>query len=108
MPYVGSFHIDRKLWADRFDAAWNHHQKANKHHWQYWVLTNDSDEPKHQALEMPETYVREMVADWIGAGRAITGKYGVKKWYEGNKHKQMIHCKSRSLVEDLISKLGVP
>jgi len=102
MPYVGSFHIDRNAWSERFNQAWNHHQKSNKHHWQYWVLTNDSDSPKHQALKMPESYAREMVADWIGAGRAITGKYEFTKWYNSNSHKQMIHPETRDVVEKLL------
>lgn len=28
-----------------FDRAWNHHQKANSHHWQYWLLSPDKARP---------------------------------------------------------------
>ena len=42
-------------------AAWNHHQKHNPHHWQYWVLFNGHNT---NFLEIPERYLREMVADW--------------------------------------------
>ena len=27
-----------------FDFSWLHHQKANKHHWQYWLLQYDNGE----------------------------------------------------------------
>jgi hypothetical protein len=56
-----------------FDRAWLLHIHRNRHHPQFWVLRNDTDGVS--LLEMPEKYVREMVADWIGAGMAIHG-YG--------------------------------
>jgi len=28
-----------------FDYAWLHHQRRNKHHWQYWILMNDNPKP---------------------------------------------------------------
>src|SRR6185369_1414267 len=56
-----------------FNMAWNAHQKKNKHHWQYWLLTYDRGETI--ALPMPEKYILEMAGDWLGAGRAITGRW---------------------------------
>src|SRR5690348_11402587 len=56
------YELTKEYWAERFNLAWNHHQKCNKHHWQYWLLTNDSDSPKHQPLQMSDNYMREMVA----------------------------------------------
>lgn len=85
-------------WA--FDHAWNHHQKRNKHHWQYWFLMLDSGETR--VLEMPERYVREMVSDWVGAGRAITGKIEVRAWYRKNAEKMALHSRTRLRVESLI------
>ena len=41
---------------------WLKHMHRNKHHWQYWVLIDN--EGNMQALEMPEKYVIEMIADW--------------------------------------------
>ena len=83
-----------------FHYAWNNHQKANRHHWQYWVLVNDED--GIQPLEIPETYLREMLADWEGAGQAITGKADPKGWYVRNKEKFILHEKTRALVESLL------
>jgi len=99
---------DFRYWSARgpvdaaFDHAWNHHQKANKHHWQYWLLTNDSDDPKHKPLQMPKKYVLEMVADWMGAGRAITGAWEYWKWYESNKEKIILQESTRHSVESLL------
>jgi hypothetical protein len=106
-PYVRYFNIeknDESLLA--FDHAWNHHQKANPHHWQYWILVNDSSEPKIQPLEMPDKYVREMVADWSGAGLAITGTRELSTWYNNNKEKIILHPNTRELVHQYIAVLA--
>jgi len=134
-----------------FDAAWLHHQKANKHHWQYWILQYDSGDNWHlqemsienpkiiaengvplvwceaddrwnddaihtQAyrhckrivdnlnlapvcLPMPDKYRREMLADWRGAGRAITGEDNTYDWYLENRDKILLHPDTRYWVE---------
>ena len=125
-PYVRSFYNpngSKRIWKNRdpwdkmeFDVAWNHHQKANKHHWQYWILINDSDEPQLRPQIMPEKYWREMIADWMAAGRAITGEWEVWEWYAKNRDKIILHEQIRKLVDleleslkrtkDLASRLG--
>ena len=74
---------------EAFQRAWNHHQKVNKHHWQYWVLI---DKDGHtQAMDMPfENIVTvgdgfndyEMVRDFDGF--AIEGSE-LANAYEGLK-----------------------
>jgi len=86
---------------DRFTVAWNHHQKRNAHHWQYWLHTQDSGE--QFPLPIPEQIAREMVADWMGAGRAITGRWEVSEWYESNKEKIQLRYSTRRFVESLLS-----
>jgi hypothetical protein len=90
-------------WVDRrFDVAWNHHQKRNPHHWQYWVLREDDGATK--CLEMPDHYRREMLADWYGAGMAINGKADSRSWYLKNRDKILLHPETRRKVE---YKLGI-
>ena len=84
-----------------FNVAWNHHQKHNKHHWQFWVLINDSSDPQVQALPMPERYIREMVADWSGAGKAY-GNPNTVDWYYQSKDKQIMHPATRLCIEHLL------
>lgn len=86
-----------------FNMAWNSHQKRNKHHWQYWLLTMDRGTT--EALPMPRRFVLEMVADWMGAGRAITGAWEVGAWYEKNKGNMLLHVETRLLVESLLESL---
>jgi len=85
-----------------FDLAWLHHQHRNPHHWQHWVLREDNGDTKF--LKMPENFVREMVADWCGAGRAITGKWDVATWYEKNAYKILLHPKTTLRVIQLIER----
>lgn len=86
--------------GDDFRAAWNSHQKHNPHHWQYWILINDED--GMQSLPMPEKYVREMLADWEGAGKAITGKADPAGWYTRNIDKFIMHRDTRAMVEKFL------
>lgn len=104
-PYVNTFYNkdgSKKPYAqsNEFAKAWNLHQKRNKHHWQHWLLTWDNG--KVEALVMPYKYIKEMVADWVGAGLAITGKLEVGEWYEKNKDKIVLEPTSRNFAEHLI------
>jgi hypothetical protein len=86
---------------DRFNIAWNHHQKRNKHHWQYWLLTQDTGET--WVMPMPRRYVLEMVADWMGAGRAITGRWEAREWYLANRHKMKFGHETRAIVHEILN-----
>lgn len=102
-PYVRSFYgplprTDAVKAA--FARAWLHHIHVNKHHWQHWVLHEDSGATK--VIEMPDRFVREMVADWMGAGRAITGKWDVGSWYAKNRDVIVLHETTRARVDGLI------
>lgn len=88
----------------RFDEAWLRHQNRGKHHWQWWVLVEDGGDTK--CLPMPDKYRREMVADWKGAGRAITGRDETAEWYEKNKGKMQLHPSTRAWVERALKGRG--
>ena len=49
-----------------FQRAQHRHLKHNKHHWQYWVLFDENNEP--YALDMPICYIKEYVADLMTDG----------------------------------------
>jgi hypothetical protein len=93
--------------AERFQRAWLHHIHWNKHHWQYWVLMDDpssSADDRIGVLQIPDSYIREMVADWLGAGRAIRGGWEAGKWYEERKDMILLHSITRAKVEWLLEK----
>ena len=91
-----------EYWKSRFNHAWNLHQKRARHHWQFWVLINDNDHLKYCQLDIPEKYLREMVADWWGAGKAITGNWDALSWYHTNKDEILVSDSTRNRVEDLL------
>ena len=111
-PYVRSFYnpdgtprhvrdetgyYDPHSISAEFDRAWLHHQHWNKHHWQYWTLVQDEDDDK--LIPMPDKYRKEMLADWHGAGRAITGEVNTQVWYEKNSDKIKLHPNTLIWIE---------
>jgi hypothetical protein len=101
-PYASFFYDGDPTPARRkaFDRAWLKHQHRQPHHWQHWILRLD-DGATHE-LEIPEVFVREMVADWMGAGRAITGRWEVADWYDRQREKLVLERCTRDRVEHLI------
>lgn len=106
-PYVERFFNgnsgkeDKTYDPDSFKEAWKHHWQNNPHHWEYWAKFDGQ-----LAVPMPVAYIREMVADWIGAGRAITGKWGIEDWYNKTKDKQNLHYLTRELVENALKEVN--
>lgn len=104
-PYARTFYKPdggkQYVESSEFARAWNLHQKRGKHHWQHWLLTWDRGETT--AIRMTDEYVREMVADWWGAGRAITGEWAAHRWYEKSKDKMLLHPETRMDVEGILN-----
>lgn len=80
-----------------FIVAWNLHQKRGKHHWQHWLLTWDRGNTI--PVDMPTNYILEMIADWWGAGKAVTGNWDAVNWYEKNKTNMNMSPITRRLTE---------
>lgn len=82
-------HYNRQFCGDKSDPvgfakAWLHHQNCNPHHWEYWITRSDHSQGKSGAangcLLMPIDYVKEMIADWMGASMAYTGSWEIREW----------------------------
>lgn len=90
----------------KFEYAWFLHQKRNKHHWQYWVIPKENGV---KAYEIPLCYKREMLCDWIGAGKA-QGKFSPKEdylfetriWWNANKDKMTFAPNTLAFFETLL------
>lgn len=69
-PYAKKFYSTNKdeLTELQWKYAWLHHQHKNKHHWNYWVV----DQNTREALPMPQKYIIEMLCDW----RSFSRKWG--------------------------------
>lgn len=105
-PYVRRFasgragELDHGADPDEWHIAWNHHWHRNPHHWEHWLRFEEG--LAVFTMQMPETYVREMVADWMGAGRAYTGKWDARDWYAANKSRLALHPDTRKFAEALL------
>lgn len=106
-PYLRRFYdgrsgrLDHELDPDEFHRAFVHHWHRNSHHWEHWLAFGKSG--TYRAMEMPDVSVREMVADWLGAGRAYTGAWGATEWYLKNCDTIVLHPKTRSRVHELLA-----
>jgi len=70
-----------------FQRGWNHHQKRNKHHWNYWISV--TKETEIIPVPMPKKYIRQMIADWRGMARKFGGT--AREYYEGHKQEMILH-----------------
>lgn len=101
------------------------HWPRNKHHWEYWapnfamakrdgnplVKTSTLSPSVYQTFTptpMPDRYRREMLADWRGAGRAITGTENALGWYRENRERIMLHHETRVWVEGQLGYVADP
>lgn len=87
---------------EAFDKAWLKHQHRNPHHWQYWVLKEDSGNVK--LLPIPRKFLLEMVCDWEGAGKAIHGpNNNPGEWYDKTKINRLLHPETLDQVNNLMN-----
>lgn len=101
---------DRVKWA----YAWHHHQKRNPHHWEYWTFFwhAHGDENFYNGIivnnciEIPETYLREMVADWMAASMIYTGSWDITEFVADGWSKMRLHAKSRILLQKILAEQG--
>lgn len=100
--YARQFHGDRGDPVG-FARAWLHHQNHNPHHWEYWVTRSDPTKGGvNGCIEMPEHYVREMIADWMGASMAYTGSWDMGGWLTSNLYRMKMHRATLDLVGQIL------
>lgn len=59
--------IDKEKASKGYSYAWLHHRGHNPHHWEYWIENLSSG---GEALKIPSKFIKEMICDWIGSGKA--------------------------------------
>lgn len=100
-----------------FPYAWLDHIHRNEHHWEYWIFpdgynytrkgeTVPSPSIEEGVVIMPEKYVKEMVADWLGASMAYTGSWDMTDWLEKNLPKIRLHSISVGYLKEILDILG--
>lgn len=109
-PHYGRRHYGAADDILGFVYAWNHHSKANPHHWEYWIpLTAHRLSPVKAGtpLPMPEWAVREMVADWLGASRAYEGFWPRSleewEWLHGARPSMRLHDDTQRTIDAVLA-----
>jgi hypothetical protein len=104
---------NKRGWA----KAWGHHQNHNPHHPEHWLLSWRGAPDfydgigKHVSegvvvLPMPMTYVREMVADWMGASREYTGSWDMAAWLNKEGNRMRLHDETVILLNMVLNEIG--
>ena len=104
LPYARHFYPANKVTEDiedDFNYAWNHHQKVNLHHWQYWVVVEDGG--KLTPLDMPKEYILEMICDHFSFAFTKNDLTEIFKWYAKNRDNMTLSEKTRKTYEDILN-----
>lgn len=103
-PYARYFYLDKNnpVYKKEFDKAWNHHQKTNKHHWEYWLLRDDE---KVIPLDMPAEEIAHEICDWMSFGFKNGNLLNIGSYYQMNKGKMLMSPKTRKSLEERLQML---
>ena len=113
LPYYEKQTFESKKGSSEFIKAWTKHQNRNDHHWEYWVPRSghylcNPPYPDNEPIPMPEQCLREMIADWMGAGKTHNKKWpdiNDWTWFENNKDKMRLHKDTRKLLYKIIDEM---
>ena len=113
LPHYGRQFFGKADNPEGFIQCWVRHQNRHPHHWEYWIPRTghnrcDPSYKDNEPIPMPEWAVREMVADWLGAGKAYNGEWpdvNDWKWLKNNLDKMRLHKKTRWWVFEIIEEL---
>lgn len=83
-----------------FDRAWLSHIHMNPHHWQHWMLQNDTDGLR--LLDMPYVFIVEMIADHWSFSWKSGNLYEIFDWYNSNRDKILLSDKTRKTYEKIL------
>lgn len=92
-----------------YSLAWQHHKGINKHHYEYWQDNFDSGTTH---LIMPFKYNLEMICDYLGAGRAYSGKnftyQGELDWWNNVKDsKKAMHIVNKKFTDKVMRMIAL-
>lgn len=108
-PYDDYFYLKKNNRSfevvERFNRAFLFHMHRNPHHWQYWVLTDDSKGDGEKAIEMPLSYIFEMICDWWSFSWRADDLTTIFKWWDEHKDWIRFHKRTRRTVEYILGEM---
>ncbi len=107
LPHYGKQFFGTKDDPGGFINCWVRHQNRHPHHWEYWIPRTGHNrcEPPYkdnEPIPMPMWAVKEMIADWLGAGWAYEGKRVDAEnwnWFNNNYSKMRLHEITKDRIE---------
>jgi hypothetical protein len=113
LPHYGRQFFGKADDPEGFIRCWIRHQNRNPHHWEWWIPRTGHNRctppyPDNHPVPMVEGAIREMIADWLGAGRAYNGKWPDPNnwtWFEDNFHKMRLHPDTRQRILEIVVEL---
>jgi len=112
--YAENFHgdysgspVDRDIVSEEFAIAWLHHENVSPHHVGYHIPR--TGKYAGRPLRMPNTFVREMVADMQGASIAYTGSDDMTGWMNSQSFRNVrakMHIDSLVYLDEVLSSIG--
>lgn len=104
VPYADYFYGEQTPEVcDAFNYAWLSHIHSNPHHWQHWMLQNDTD--GLVLLDMPYVFIIEMILDWWAFSWKENKLDEIFSWYEKNKKGILLSDKTRKTLEHILDEL---
>lgn len=82
-----------------WEQALVHHYGHNPHHPEHWRLGN-------RLVPMPDHYIKEMLADWLGAGRALTGSWDMSEFLDNRFESFNFHPETAEKVVEELRAIG--
>lgn len=91
--------IDAAKEAQGYSLAWQNHKGRNRHHYEYW---QDNFDKGTTHLKMPDKYVKEMICDYLAAGKAYNGNKftlaGEYQWWLNKRETCKAMCLDNKVV----------
>lgn len=81
-----------------YSPSWIHHFHKNKHHYEYWIETNQKNDLV--PIKMPFKYVVESLCDTIGAGKAYAVGKGIEWKCEDPWYYYQENCAGRRIINE--------
>lgn len=102
---------------EKWSIAWLHHLHYNPHHPEHWLLTwrgnpdfyNDIAESVSKfvcVLPMPETYVREMLADMHAVSYIFSRSWDISEWFNQNGPDMILHTQTKEIIKKVMKEIG--
>ncbi len=103
---------------EEWSIGWLHHFHCEAHHSEHWIILWHGDPDFYSGiggkdiakyvsiLPIPETYVREMIADMLATSKEVTGAWDISVWLNQNGPEMHLHDETVTLIDKVMKEIG--